>query len=201
MVLALVVVAASACGGGSDSSDTTAPDTPEVTTAASLVPLEETTPSTTLAAVEGDIETPAEAAAALVAAGVTCDRYLDSGSPDINLGPPGPPSLDGSCENGDLEINIAVFEGDAGSMMDAMIPAYAEFFKGFGVEEIAVVNASNVSYGVEGLKIPQRRTVGRVPIIVGATLELLEPVTTEAELDLLNQIAEATGGELKIYEL
>jgi hypothetical protein len=78
-----------------------------------------------------------------------------------------------------------VFEGDAGSMMDALIPAYAELFKGFGVEEIAVVNAGNVSYGVE-------------PIIVGATLE---PVTTEAELDLLNQIAEATGGELKIYEL
>lgn len=139
-----------------------------------------TAPSTTMADVKGDIETPAEAAAALVAAGIACDRFLDAPPGDlIDLGPP---TLDGSCENGDLKITIAVFEGDAGSTMDALLPSFSELFKSYGITEFAAVTDGQVSYGAEPID--------------GS----FQTAPSDADLELLTQIADATGGELKTYE-
>jgi hypothetical protein len=136
-------------------------------------------PTTSLVEVEGEIETPAEAAAALIAAGITCDRYLDSSPSEVAFGPT---TLDGSCENGDLEISISVFESDASDMMDLLLPAYGELFKSFGIEATSVVNDDKVSYGVQSLD-------GN-----------LESVPSEPIIDLLNEIADATGGDLETYE-
>lgn len=138
-----------------------------------------TAPSTTVAVTEGDIDTPGEAAAALVAAGITCDRYLDSPPAENSLGPP---TIDGTCENGDKLIQISIFEGDAASTMDALLPSYAELFKSYGIDGFAAVVEGRNSYGVEPLD--------------GAT----ESVPSDSTLELLSQIADATGGELKRYE-
>ena len=136
-------------------------------------------PTTSLVDVEGEIETPAEAAAALVAAGITCDRYLDSPPSEFAFGPT---SLDGSCESGELEISIAVFEDDASDATELLLPAFEELFKSFGIEATAVVNDGRVSYGVQ-------------PLNGGS-----ESVPSEPVMELLNEIADATGGALKTFE-
>jgi hypothetical protein len=114
-------------------------------------------------------------------AGVASKRYLDSEEPEtMSLGLP--PALDGSCESGDLKISISVFERNAGSLLDGMIPNAGGMYRDFGIDEVVFVADGTVTYAAEPLDgSPQA-------------------VPSESVRELLTRIAQATGGELKNYK-
>jgi len=186
----LIVLTAAGCGsGGSESSDATTQRKSETTTSESLVTekttlidttaIPTTAPTATYAVVEGEIDTPAEAAQSLVNAGITCDRYQDV--------PPNssPPHLAGSCDSGDSVIFFSVWQGDAATIVGSINTSTNSKlnYKNSGRTEVNSVISGHNSYGLAPLDHVLRN--GGVP--------------TEAELKLLNQIAVATGGELKTW--